>query len=261
MSSHSATTHGQSDKPLLIILAGRTFPEISRTTGDFDDWIATGLGERVMHRCVDAREMPEFPSLSDVAGVIVSGSHAMVTERAPWSEHLARWLKLCVETQVPVLGICYGHQLLAHALGGRVDNHPQGIEVGTRDVETLASASQDPLFVGLPHNFPAQLVHLQSVRELPSDAVLLARSAHEPHQAFRVGSCAWGLQFHPEFHAAAMHGYIDQLSTDNSDLVIDAEALHNAVEPTPAAASLLKRFATLAVSRTRSEALSEPIVN
>ncbi|SAK72856.1 glutamine amidotransferase class-I [Caballeronia pedi] len=195
-------------KPILIVLTGRTFPSISRSNGDFDNWIASGLGEGVEYCCLDARLARELPSPLDFSGVIVSGSHAMVTDRAHWSEQLGQWLKICVETAVPVLGICYGHQLLAHALGGHVDNHPAGIEIGTKSVELLESASRDPLLKGLPKKFPAHLVHCQSVLGLPDGAISLARSEHDLHQAFRFGPCAWGLQFHPEFSTSAMNGYL-----------------------------------------------------
>lgn len=258
MSSNSTITQGHNSKPLVIVLAGRTFAQVSQSTGDFDNWIANGLGGRVPIHCVDAHETPDLPLPAEIAGVVVSGSHAMVTDRAPWSERLAQWLKTCVETNVPVLGICYGHQLLAHALGGRVGNHPQGIELGTKRIDLLTAADRDPLFTGLPRTFSAQLVHVQSVLELPPEAVLLARSEHEPHQAYRVGSCAWGLQFHPEFPAAAMQGYIDQIAAAEGEPLADAGKLNDAVAPTPEAASLLPRFAALVLAHDRNEALREP---
>lgn len=232
-------------KPILVLLAGRTFPEISQADGDFDDWIAHGLGEQCLVMRMDAREAEDLPELSGVAGVVVSGSHAMVSERLPWSERLAQWLKSCVDENVPVLGICYGHQLLAHGCGGFVDYHPEGIEIGTRTIQLTESARQDLLFANMPDAFPAQLVHSQSVRELPNGAVLLARGEHESHQAYRVGQCAWGVQFHPEFSAPAMKKYIQQLEQKLSGENCDAKALSLAVVDTPDSAKLLRRFAEI----------------
>lgn len=82
---------------------------------------------------------------------------------------------------MPALGICYGHQLLGHALGGTVGNHPDGGEFGTVEVRLLPEAAADPLFAGLPAVFPAQLFHRQSVLYLPSGAQVLASSQREPH--------------------------------------------------------------------------------
>jgi len=235
------------NKPLLILLAGRTFPEISREQGDYPDWIAAGLGALLPLQVLDARDMPCLPEPATLAGVVVSGSHAMVSDREDWSEHLAAWLRRCVGSELPLLGICYGHQLLAHALGGRVADHPAGIEIGSREIALTAQAEQDLLFSGLPRHFPAQLVHYQSARELPEGAVVLARSEAEPHQAFRVGRHAWGVQFHPEFSPQAMAGYIRQLRPG----LDGAEVLLAGVRPTPEAASLLRRFAALSKARER----------
>lgn len=223
-------------KPVLIVAAGKTFASIREVQGDFDDWIAAGLGDAVPQRRIDAQqETALLPDPLELSAVVVSGSHAMVSHREPWSERLALWMRRCVEAQVPVLGICYGHQLLAHAFGGRVDDLPSGPEVGTHAVQLTPEAGRDALFSGLPGQFPAQLVHYQSVLRLPQDAVLLAHSAMEPHQAFRIGGCGWGVQFHPEFSARAMQNYMDYVNGPG-DAIATA---------TPDAASVLGRFAAM----------------
>ncbi|WP_370876938.1 hypothetical protein [Acidovorax sp. A1169] len=99
-----------SSKPILIVAAGNTFPGIRETEGDFDDWIAAGLGDALPHRRIAAQqEAAALPDPPELSAVVVSGSHAMVSHREPWSERLALWMRRCVEAQVPVLGICYGH--------------------------------------------------------------------------------------------------------------------------------------------------------
>ncbi len=233
------------DKSLLIIQTGKTFSDISKTQGDFADWIAAGLGKPSNQLHINAWEVDAFPSSSTIAGAVLSGSHAMVTDHEDWSERLAVWLRTCVEEGVPVLGICYGHQLLAHAMGGEVGYRAQGIEIGTHRVSVTENAADDELFKNLPAQFPAQLVHSQSVLTLPPNSTLLANSADEPHQAFRIGSCAWGVQFHPEFSANAMCGYIQQKSDFLIQQQQNPEALISAVQNTPQASSLLQGFANL----------------
>jgi GMP synthase (glutamine-hydrolysing) len=144
-----------------------------------------------------------------------------------------------------VLGICYGHQLLAHALGGEVGYHPGGLEIGTVEVTRNPHAADDVLLGALPGRFAAQVVHHQSVRALPPGAVPLAGNAHEPHHAYRIGERAWGVQFHPEFSADAMRCYIDTLAPSLSDAGRDVQALRTGVRDTPDAAALLGRFARL----------------
>lgn len=227
---------------LLILKTGSTFPSLASAHGDFEDWIQQGLGTSPFPiQVVDARHEP-IPEPQSLAGVVITGSHAMVSEREAWSEKVAAWLRTAVQAQLPVLGICYGHQLLAHCLGGAVGYHPQGIEIGSVDVRLQPTAATDPLLRTLPQAFPAHVVHKQSVRTLPEGAVLLAGNAHEPHQAFRVGPAAWGVQFHPEFSPAAMRGYIQQLSPELRDDGHDPATLEAGVIDTPVAASVLQNF-------------------
>src|SRR5690606_14699039 len=100
---------------------------------------------------------------------------------------------------LPMFGVCYGHQLLAHALGGVVDYNIKGRELGTQTIECLPDATGDALMTGLPTRFPAQLLHAQSVTPLPPGAVALARSDMDRHQLIRLAPAIYSTQFHPEF--------------------------------------------------------------
>jgi GMP synthase (glutamine-hydrolysing) len=239
-----------STSPILILKTGSTHASIRERLGDFEDWIAAGLragGAEVVVHDATAGGVPP-PAHGTVAGVVITGSHAMVSEREAWSEALVPWLRAAVQQRTPVLGICYGHQLLAHALGGEVAHHPEGVEIGTVTVELQDSAASDPLLGGLPETFPAQAVHWQSVRRLPPGAVLLAGSAHESHHAFRIGEQAWGVQFHPEFSDTALRAYLDGLGDLLADEGLDAAGIAARLQPTPEAASVLPRFARLALA-------------
>jgi GMP synthase (glutamine-hydrolysing) len=133
-------------KRVLILKMGGTLPELRAQRGDYEVWIAAGMG--LAPRDVDVVEVANGASLPDPeapAGVVVTGSSAMVSHREPWSERTGEWLVRAVERGTPVLGICYGHQLLAHALGGQVGRNPRGREIGTVEVRGLATAPRDPL--------------------------------------------------------------------------------------------------------------------
>ncbi|WP_046059926.1 glutamine amidotransferase [Paracidovorax citrulli] len=243
-------------RPIVIARTGGTFPALRERLGDFEDWVQAGLAcAAAPVLTIDAAQDEGMPEPASIAGVVVTGSHAMVTDRAPWSEALGGWLARAVAAQTPVLGICYGHQLLAHALGGDVADHPGGCEVGTVEVAMAPDAtSSDALFAELPAAFHAQVVHRQSVRRLPAGAVRLAGNAFEPHQAFRVGHCAWGVQFHPEFGPDAMRSYIDTLAADLRRAGRAPDTLREHVRATPEAAALLRRFAWFCLSNHRRTA-------
>lgn len=236
-------------KAICIIKVGETYPESVAQTGDFEDWLIAGMGlSRDTVRVVDARHGAPLPAPVECAGVVVGGAHAMITDDLPWMQRLADWTRQVVTAQVPFLGICFGHQMLARAMGGGVDFHPQGREIGSVPIRLLAAAQTDPLFAAMPRQFPAHAVHAQSVRKLPPAATLLAGNDYEPHHAFRVGVCAWGLQFHPEFNPARMSVYVDRLTPDLQSAGKDVTAIRAGLVETPASASLLPRFARLALA-------------
>lgn len=239
--------------PILILKTGSTHPHIRERFGDFEHWIAAGLhagGATVSVH--DARIGLAPPAHNTLAGVVITGSHAMVSEREPWSEALVPWLRTAVACECPTLGICYGHQLLAHALGGHVAHHPDGVEIGTVCVQRMGNAGTDPLLGELPESFDAQAVHWQSVQQLPPGAELLARSEHEAHHAFRIGRNTWGVQFHPEFSDQALGAYLDVLGSSLAQEDRDAAQIRANLRPTPAAASLLPRFARIALGWSAS---------
>ncbi len=224
-------------RPFLLVQTGRAPPALRARRGDYADWFRRGLGlSRADLVLVDARAGAMLPDARSFAGVIVTGSDSMVTDRAPWSEVAAAWLRDSVRRGVPVLGVCYGHQLLAHALGGRVDWNPTGGELGVVPMRRLPAAARDALCAALPWRFPAPSAHRQSVRTAPPGAVALVRSARDAHQALRFAPRAWGVQFHPEFDTAAMAGFLPAHGP---------RAARSAM-PTRAAARLLRRFVLLA---------------
>ncbi len=240
-----------SDRRFLIVETGQPVASMRRY-GGFPHWIrvAAGLSERDAV-VVDVEHGAALPDAHDFAGVIVTGSGAMVTDRADWSERSATWLRDAAHAGVPLFGICYGHQLIAHALGGEVGPNPRGREMGTLDIDTHAAASDDPLFAAAGPWFLAQTTHLQSVLRLPDGATLLAHSALEPHHAFRWGERVWGVQFHPEFSATHMRGYIRARSGPLYQEGLDPVALVAGVRAAPAARAVLQRFVRFAGALSR----------
>src|SRR5690606_10963414 len=191
---------------------------------------------------VDVEGGDALPGRDGFAGVLVTGSAAMVTERLDWSERAAGWLREAAHAGLPLLGICYGHQLLAHALGGEVGDNPNGREMGTVAIDLLPAAAADPLFAGLPGRFLAQSTQLQSVLRPPGGAVVLARSALDPCNAFRWGDAAWGVQFHPEFGTVHMRGYLQARAEGLAKEGGDPARMIAGVSAAPHARQVLRRF-------------------
>lgn len=238
---------------VLIVQTGATLPALHTRHGDFPAWFQRGLGlsdEEIKIVRVDAHEKLPHPPQVDAA--VITGSGAMVSERLDWSERTADWLRAATRAGLPMLGVCYGHQLLAHALGGRVDYNPRGREIGTVDIQCLPTTADDALFGALPSVFRAQATHLQSVLAPPSAAVVLARSALDDCQAVRYAPRVWGVQFHPEFSVAHMRGYLSARSEVVDMEGLDVQRLRRAIGASPQARALLRRFARIArITRNR----------
>jgi GMP synthase (glutamine-hydrolysing) len=231
----------------LIIKVGTTLPTLLSYKGDFEDWIFQGLGiDQSDVQVIDARDGGRLPAPDPFAGVVITGSHAYVTDHEPWSERTAEWLRQAVARQVPLLGVCYGHQLLAYALGGAVGDNPQGYEFGTVPVHLTSDAKCDLLLSDYTSPIRAHVSHAQSVLQLPEGAKRLAYSAHDENQAFVVGSVAWGVQFHPEFDAEIVAAYIESHTEPLREQGQDPDELLRACEDTPCGSLILKRFAAIA---------------
>jgi GMP synthase (glutamine-hydrolysing) len=228
--------------PFLIIETGQPVASMRRH-GSFAHWIRVAAGlDRDAAAVVDVEGGEPLPSRQGFAGAIVTGSGAMVTEHLPWSERSADWLRDAAHAGMPLLGICYGHQLIAHALGGEVGDNPRGREMGTVGIELADAAGADPLFAGLPAHFPAQVTHRQSVLRPPPGAVVLAHNPHDACHAYRWGDCAWGLQFHPEFSSTHMRGYIRARSEALVQEGRDSARMLREVSAAPQPRRVLRRF-------------------
>jgi GMP synthase (glutamine-hydrolysing) len=164
-----------------------------------------------------------LPESSQLAGLIVLGGSmgAWDDEIAPWLPATRSLIRDAVRTQLPVLGICLGGQLLAAACGGTVERGADGLELGLVPVVPLPEVEADPFFGAVQRALTADeaedegsagdrttdqaarpwLVHqyhYDAVTRLPVEAELLITAGRYPHQGFRVGPAAWGVQYHPE---------------------------------------------------------------
>ncbi|PHQ39547.1 hypothetical protein DJ69_05720 [Halorubrum persicum] len=134
-----------------------------------------------------------LPDHTEFDGVVVTGSRSSVYWDEAWIPPLIDYVAEAAEAGRPVLGVCYGHQVVAEALGGRVAGMDE-FEIGYNEVR---HRGDDELFAGVDEAFTVFTTHGDTVTELPPNATLLAENDHGVH-AFRDGHC-WGVQFHPEY--------------------------------------------------------------
>jgi len=176
---------------------------------------------------------------------------------APWLRQTKELMRAATQDGLPVLGICLGGQLLAEAMGGRVEPGADGPELGARFISKRDAAGDDALFSDIPLSPVVVQWHWDAITELPPGALLLAASPRYPHQAFRVGAKAYGLQFHIETPPEMVRGWAAADADAVHDAGLDPELLaERAVEVLPEIEQVwrpfVERFAGLVHGRTRT---------
>lgn len=179
---------------VLLLKTGDPLPVVRARRGPFQHWFGPLLTRYDLRLAIWEAQTDERRPQGDFDAVIVTGSPSSVHHHEPWSERAAAWLADSAP-HTPILGVCYGHQLLAHALGGRSGPNPRGPEYGVVQVDV----QPDLLFEGFPRRMSVYQMHSDAVLELPPGARVLADNPVTSVQAFGVGDHIRAVQFHPEF--------------------------------------------------------------
>ncbi|WP_410594615.1 type 1 glutamine amidotransferase [Amycolatopsis sp. lyj-23] len=181
-------------------------PDASDPVGPLGDWLTEAGAE------LDVRLLPDTDLPADLDGYrgvvcLGGGMGAEDDAKHPWLADVRRLLAKAAAKNLPLLGICLGAQLLAVATGGRVEVGPDGPEVGPHLVSKKDAAWTDPLFADLPLVQDVLQFHTDAITRLPPGAELLASAPRYAHQAYRLGRCAYGVQFHIETTPAVVESW------------------------------------------------------
>jgi GMP synthase-like glutamine amidotransferase len=208
---------------------------------------------------VDTRRVFEGEPVPDQAsvfgGIVVMGGpmSAASDDGFPTRATELDLLADALDAGVPTLGVCLGAQLIAVAAGAAVYPGGRGPEIGWSTVTLAEDRADDRIFADLPERLTVLQWHGETF-DLPEAAQLLASNTTYPHQAFRMGDVAWGVQFHLEVTEAAVHGFLEAFASDAAAIPGGAGAIRDAI---PAALSALAvnrdrvfaRFAALVAAR------------
>lgn len=188
---------------VLIVQTGRADPSVHERWGDYPDMFGRIMAEAGADwEVVVPLDGEALPYGGRYEGIIITGSAKGVREEEPWMAAVGLWA-LAMAAHTPVLAVCFGHQLVGEALGGRVEPNPLGPEWGTVDLALTEAGRRDPLFAGIDQPLRVQQLHRDVVLQPPQPHryTLLSGTAHTALQAFAVGPWLRAVQFHPELQA------------------------------------------------------------
>ena len=229
-------------RPVVLVIEHEDGAGLGRMTG-----LLAAAARLDVRRPDRGDPLPDDLSATGHAGLVVLGGEmgAMDDDVAPWLPATRVLLAQAVRNRLPALGICLGGQLLAAACGGRVERGESGVEVGLTALTPTLEGLDDPLLsrvltrlgTGPGQQFLAAQYHQDAITRLPPDAVHLASGERYPHQAFRLGPVAWGVQYHPEvstddFEAwvASGHGSLVGAGLDPAALIHEVRAAGETLE-------------------------------
>ncbi|GAA4715356.1 type 1 glutamine amidotransferase [Nocardioides conyzicola] len=190
----------------------------------FGDWLAEAgcaLDVRRPYRG------PDLPPLTSYAGLLVLGGPMGADDDAThaWLGPVKELVREARGSGLPTLGICLGHQLIASALGGRVERNPRGQQVGLLDLGWTAAAPADALMGPLATPRRGVQWNDDVVTALPDGATLLAETAYGEVQAVRYAPAMWGVQLHPEVDAEVLRPWAEEDRGSHETRGIDTDAL------------------------------------
>ena len=186
-----------------ILQTGTSPDQIRSEHGDYNDLFERLLSRRGFEFTTYAVLDNEFPPSIDAQdGWLITGSRFAAYEDHNWIPPLEEFLRQAYAAGIPIVGVCFGHQILAQALGGVVEKYAGGWSVGATEYQ-----SQDPACQ--PHSFTLMAWHQDQITQLPADAEVLASSAYCKYAMLAYGDRALTIQPHPEFNKNFMQALLD----------------------------------------------------
>lgn len=198
--------------------------------------------------CAGDRLPPHDEIARRYGGFIAGGSPYSPLDDFPELPEAIAFTQKIAADGLPFLGVCFGFELLVHALGGTIVHDPARAEFGTNEIGLAPEGERDPVFAGLPRRFLVQHGHECLAAALPPSLVPLAKSAAAPYQAVRKsGANVYGVQFHPELSREDMRRRMDfYAGTELGETYFSPER-YDRVRETPEAPRVLENFLRLCV--------------
>ena len=189
-----------------ILETGVPPTDLAARFGAYDAMVRRMLGDGFSYRTYRVREgeLPADPA--DHAAYVITGSSAGVYDDLPWIAPLQSFIR-AAQGRARMVGLCFGHQVMAEALGGRVEKSDKGWGLGLHDYDVLRA---EPWMDEAPPRIAVAASHQDQVIAAPAGATVLASSAFTPYAALvYAGGDAVSFQFHPEFESGMAKALVE----------------------------------------------------
>ena len=200
-------------KRFAVLQAGTAHPRARQRLGDCGEMFISLLREPGDVWDVYDVEHGIFPQdLSAHDGFVITGSRHSVYESLPWIEQLLELVREIHRRAIRLVGLCFGHQAIAMALGGKVELNPKGWDIGLVELSLTEAARGLRSFRGVPGPLGILVSHMDTVTRLPEGAVHLAFSRRTEYEMYALGDSVLSLQGHPEYDREVIEEIIECLS-------------------------------------------------
>jgi GMP synthase-like glutamine amidotransferase len=201
------------NKRFAVLQAGRANPNARERLGDPGEMFISLLAEPSEDWDVYDVEHGVFPEeVSTYDGFVITGSRHSVYEDLPWIRRLLDLVREIYRREIRLIGVCFGHQAIATALGGKAELNPKGWEIGIVELSLTEATKGLSSFRQVPNPASILVSHMDAVTRLPDKARHLAFSARTEYEMFTLGDSVLSLQGHPEYDRELIEEIIDLLA-------------------------------------------------
>lgn len=198
---------------IAILLAGHTNKAMPKQFHDYHDMFTSlfaslAMGKNFYYTTLAVVDGVFPDQLHDYDGYLISGSAFGVYDDAPFIPQLMRLIQQIYRAKKPLVGVCFGHQIIAHALGGHAKKWPHGWSIGTKEISLIDPPDwigDDDKSINLIH------VHQDQVINLPVGARLIGSTSHCKNAAYVIDDKVFAFQGHPEFNVPYTDALLDLL--------------------------------------------------
>jgi len=206
-----------------IISCGPGLPEVVNIYGHSSNWIPEIINDSTLEFIVKKIYDNQVLSIEEADAWIITGSKYSVYDKILWMKKLESFIIQLANESKSILGICFGHQIIAQALGGKVEKNIKGWELGSYNISLTKEAIGSPLFISFNSDKIVYESHQDVVVKLPTNAIELAYTK-KGNQAYSINENIFGVQFHPEFSYDIARALMDirinkGIKIDNPNLI------------------------------------------